>query len=89
MEIIILQCHNKIDHILPSFLQVIFERLSRDIVSTELRTMCLQVIIAGLWCNTDIVLQTLDQASIAQNNGRHQLKFLAMIEFLCHHAINS
>ena len=73
MEIIILQCHNKIDHILPSFLQVIFERLSRDIVSTELRTMCLQVISAGLWCNTDIVLQTLDQASIAQNNGRSVL----------------
>ena len=73
MEIIILQCYNKIDHILPSFLQVIFERLSRDIVSTELRTMCLQVIIAGLWCNTDIVLQTLDQASIAQNNGRSVL----------------
>lgn len=73
LEIIILQCHHKIDNMLPLFLQVVFERLSREIVSTELRTMCLQVIIAGLWCNTEVVLQTLDQASIAQNNGRSVL----------------
>ena len=39
--------------------------------------MCLQVIIAGLWCNTEIVLQTLDNASIVQNNGRSVL-----LEFL-------
>jgi hypothetical protein len=32
--------------------------------------MCLQVIIAALWCNTDIVLQTLDNATAIQNNGR-------------------
>jgi hypothetical protein len=70
LEIIILQCHNKIDHALPSFLQIVFERLSRDITSTELRTMCLQVIIAALWCNTDVVLQTLDNATSIQNNGR-------------------
>jgi importin-7 len=74
LEIIILQCHTKIDHVLPSFLQLIFERVSRsEINSTELRTMCIQVLIAALWCNTDIVLQTLDNASAIQNTGRSVL----------------
>ena len=70
LEIIILQCHHKIDHVLPSFLQIVFERMSREITGAELRSMCLLVIIAAFWCNTDIVLQTLDQASLSQNNGR-------------------
>jgi hypothetical protein len=73
LEIIILQCHHKIDNVLPSFLEIVFERLSREIISSELRTMCLQVVIAGLWCNTDVVLQTLDNVSLAQNTGRSVL----------------
>jgi len=73
LEIIILQCHHKIDNVLPQFLQIIFERLVREITSTELRTMCIQVIIAALWCNTEVVLQTLDNATIVQNNGRSVL----------------
>lgn len=77
LEIIILQCHHKIDHLLPSFLQIVFERMGREITSTELRTMCLQVVIAALWCNTEIVLQTLDNATMIQNNGRSVL-----LEFL-------
>ena len=31
--------------------------------------MCLQVIIAALWCNTDIVLRKFDNVTIAQNGG--------------------
>jgi hypothetical protein len=75
LEVIVLQCHNNIDHVLPSILQIVFERLVREITSTELRTMCLQVVIAAFWCNTEIVLQTLDNASIT--NGRSFL-----LEFL-------
>ena len=45
LEIVILQCHNKIDHVLPSLLKIVFERLAREIISTELRTMCLQVVV--------------------------------------------
>ena len=73
LEIIVLQCHNQIDHVLPSILQLVFERFSREINGTELRTMCLQVVIAALWCNTEVVLQTLDNASVIQNNGRSVL----------------
>ncbi len=73
LEIIILQCHHKIEGLLPTLLQIVFERLTREINSTELRTMLLQVIIAGIWCNTEVVLQTLDNVSISQNTGRSVL----------------
>lgn len=46
LEIIVLQCHGQIDNYLPLILQLVFERLSRENVSTmniDLRTMLLQV----------------------------------------------
>ena len=44
MEVIILQCKGKnIDELIPLFLDVVFTRLNRDIKTSELRTMCLQV----------------------------------------------
>ena len=46
IEVIILQCkcqgHN-INELIPSFIEVAFLRLSREIKTSELRTMCLQV----------------------------------------------
>ena len=46
LEVIILQCkcegHN-INELIPSFIEVAFLRLSREIKTSELRTMCLQV----------------------------------------------
>ena len=44
LEVIILQCKGKnIDELIPLFLDVVFTRLNRDIKTSELRTMCLQV----------------------------------------------
>ena len=44
LEVIILQCKGKnIDQLIPLFLDVVFTRLNRDIKTSELRTMCLQV----------------------------------------------
>ena len=46
LEVIILQCkcqgHN-INELIPSFIEVAFIRLSREIKTSELRTMCIQV----------------------------------------------
>lgn len=75
LEIIILQCHGKIDHILPMFLQLVLERLGREIHGAELKTMCLQVVVAALWSNTEVVLQTFDQAS-AQQGRSYFMEFL-------------
>ena len=44
LEVMILQCKGKnIDQLIPLFVEVAFTRLNRDIKTSELRTMCLQV----------------------------------------------
>ena len=44
LEVIILQCKGKgIDELIPLFVEVVFTRLNREIKTSELRTMCLQV----------------------------------------------
>ena len=45
LEVIILQCKDKynIDDMIPSFIEVAFLRLSKEIKTSELRTMCLQI----------------------------------------------
>ena len=45
LEVIILQCKDKhnIDDMIPSFIEVAFLRLNREIKTSELRTMCLQI----------------------------------------------
>ena len=45
LEVIILQCKDKynIDDMIPSFIEVAFLRLSKEIKTSELRTMCTQI----------------------------------------------
>ena len=44
LEVIILQCKGKnIDELIPLILDVVFTRLNKEIKTSELRTMCLQV----------------------------------------------
>lgn len=73
LETIVLNCHGSIDHVIPSILEIIFQRLSKDIGESELRTALLTVVISALWCSTDIVLRTLDNVTIMQNNGDNML----------------
>ena len=44
LEVIILQCkgHN-IDQVIPVFVELVLNRLTREVKTSELRTMCLQV----------------------------------------------
>nr|CAD7441129.1 unnamed protein product [Timema bartmani] len=48
MEVIILQCKGQIDQCIPSFVELVLQRLTREVKTSELRTMCLQVVIAAL-----------------------------------------
>lgn len=43
LEVIILQCKGHIDQCIPSFVELVLTRLTREVKSSELRTMCLQV----------------------------------------------
>ena len=60
LEVIILQCKDKhnIDDMIPSFIEVVFIRLSREIKTSELRTMCLQVGIAAMYYNHNLFFTT-------------------------------
>lgn len=44
IEVIILQCKGQIDNCIRSFIELVLGRLTQEIKSSELRTMCLQVI---------------------------------------------
>lgn len=44
LEVIILQCKGQIDSVIPMFVELALSRLTREVQSSELRTMCLQVI---------------------------------------------
>ena len=43
LECIIIQCRGKIDDVLPKLLAPALERLTKEIKTSELRQMCLQV----------------------------------------------
>ncbi|KAH0951493.1 hypothetical protein HN011_002965 [Eciton burchellii] len=61
LEVIILQCKGHIDQCIPSFVQLVLERLMREVKTSELRTMCLQVVIAALYYNPALCLETMDR----------------------------
>lgn len=45
LEVIVLQCSGKIDNCLPSIVELVLNRLTRKVKTSELRTMLLQVCI--------------------------------------------
>merc|ERR1719361_2547913 len=71
LEVIILQCKDKhnIDDMIPHFIEVVFIRLSREIKTSELRTMCLQVGIAAMYYNQNLFFTTLQNSSIPGVQG--------------------
>merc|ERR1712223_1636673 len=71
LEVTILQCKDKhnIDDMIPHFIEVVFIRLSREIKTSELRTMCLQVGIAAMYYNHNLFFTTLQNSSIPGVQG--------------------
>uniref|UniRef100_A0A8C2PS08 Importin 8 n=1 Tax=Cyprinus carpio TaxID=7962 RepID=A0A8C2PS08_CYPCA len=61
LEVIILQCRGRgIDQCIPLFVEAVLERLTRGVKSSDLRTMCLQVVIAALYYNPTQLIHTLE-----------------------------
>lgn len=67
MEVIILQCKGQIDSVIHMFVELALTRLTREVQSSELRTMCLQVVIAALYYNPQLLLSILDKMSQPNN----------------------
>merc|ERR1719192_6935 len=78
LEVIILQCKGmNIDQAIPIFAELVLKRLTIEVKTSELRTMCLQVIIAALYYNPALLLEILDKIQIPGMQGgvfRHFLQ---------------
>lgn len=74
IEVIILQCKGQIDDAVPSCVELVLGRLMQEVKSSELRTMCLQVLIAALYYNPALLIQILnDLQTRLQQTGGEQL----------------
>uniref|UniRef100_A0A1B6E1F9 Importin N-terminal domain-containing protein n=1 Tax=Clastoptera arizonana TaxID=38151 RepID=A0A1B6E1F9_9HEMI len=65
LEVIILQCKGHIDQCIPSFVELVLQRLMREVKTSELRTMCLQVVIAALYYSPQLLFETMDKLQLA------------------------
>lgn len=50
---------------IPSFVELVLQRLTREVKTSELRTMCLQVVIAALYYNSQLLFATLEKLQLA------------------------
>ena len=67
LEVIILQCKGQIDSVIPMFVELALSRLTREVQSSELRAMCLQVVIAALYYNPQLLISILEKMSQTNN----------------------
>lgn len=68
LEVMILQCRGRINECIPSFVELALGRLIREVKTSELRTMCLQVVIAALYTNTAPLLEMLSKQPMPNTN---------------------
>ncbi|XP_035455973.1 importin-7 isoform X2 [Spodoptera frugiperda] len=76
LEVMVLQCSGKIDNCLPSFVELVLNRLTRKVNTSELRTMLLQVLIAILYCNPQLLFTILDKLQESVPNASITQHFL-------------
>ncbi|CAF3475720.1 unnamed protein product [Rotaria sp. Silwood1] len=60
IEVVILQCQDNMIVALPAIVQLIAKRFQRNMITSELRLMLIQVFIVMLWLNPDRFFQTLN-----------------------------
>uniref|UniRef100_A0A8D0H6M8 Importin 8 n=1 Tax=Sphenodon punctatus TaxID=8508 RepID=A0A8D0H6M8_SPHPU len=61
---------------IPLFVEAVLERLTRGVKTSELRTMCLQVAIAALYYNPDLLLHTLENIRFPHNSEPITAQFI-------------
>lgn len=69
LEVMILQCRQRINDAIPTIVKVVFTRLLREVKTSELRTMCLQVVIAALYINPVPLLDFLSKQQLMPNSN--------------------
>ncbi|CAG9771004.1 unnamed protein product [Ceutorhynchus assimilis] len=61
LEVVLLQCRGKIDSAAPMLVELAATRLLREVKTSELRTMCLQVLIAALYYDPQLLFGVLQK----------------------------
>ncbi|XP_030762778.1 importin-7 isoform X1 [Sitophilus oryzae] len=61
LEVVLLQCRGKIDSAAPLLVELAATRLLREVKTSELRTMCLQVLIAALYYDPNLLFTVLQK----------------------------
>ncbi|XP_050524127.1 importin-7 [Daktulosphaira vitifoliae] len=69
LEVIVLQCKGRIDQCIPPIVEVALQRLVREIKSSELRAMCLQIIVAAIYYNPQLLFETLDKLQMTMSTN--------------------
>ena len=62
---------------IPSFVELALERLTREVRTSELRTMCLQVVIAALYYDPQLLLSTLEKMRLPNSEETLTGQFLS------------
>ena len=68
LECIILQCQGRLQKFIPMFIQLVVERLMQEMQSGDLRVMCLQTLIAVLYTEPALLLETFSKTAIPNTN---------------------
>ncbi|XP_017783558.1 PREDICTED: importin-7 [Nicrophorus vespilloides] len=61
LEVVLLQCRGRIDGAAPLLVELAASRLLREVKTSELRTMCLQVLIAALYYSPQLLFSILEK----------------------------
>lgn len=60
LEILVLEHPGKLDQLVPSIVQCALDRLTKTLETPELKTLCIQVVVAALYANTTLVIELLE-----------------------------
>ena len=61
---------------MPLFIEVVLTRLTKEVKTTELRQMCLQVVVAALYYNPVLLMETLEKMTIPNTNEAVTAQFI-------------
>lgn len=76
LEVVLIQCKGQVDSAIPLFVELALERLTKEVKTSELRTMCLQVVIAAIYYNPVLLLETLEKMHLPNTNESITAQFL-------------
>lgn len=76
LEVVLIQCKGQVDSAVPLFVELALQRLTKEVKTSELRTMCLQVVIAAIYYNPALLLETLEKMHLPNSTESITAQFL-------------